>query len=97
MSRGKRRTRLQPCLSIFPGYKWCGPGCSGPGAPINDVDACCKAHDTCYRKFGPSCGCDRAFLDCLRPKVNSYSQKGRQAGLMYNYMKIKQLFTCSRI
>jgi hypothetical protein len=83
------------CLSIFPGYKWCRPGCSGTGAPINDVDACCKAHDLCYRRFGPSCKCDRAFLDCLRPKVNSYSLKGRQAALMYNYMKIKYLFTCN--
>lgn len=96
MSRGRRRTGPPQRFCIFPGYKWCGPGCSGPGAPINDVDACCKAHDKCYQRFGPSCRCDRAFLDCLRPKVNSYSQKGRQAALMYNYMKIKQLFTCSK-
>ncbi|UQD52194.1 phospholipase [Bacillus methanolicus] len=91
----KRRTRPLRGFCIFPGYKWCGPGCSGPGAPINDVDACCKEHDYCYRKYGSSCRCDRSFLDCLRPKVNSYSQKGRQAVVMYNYMKLKYRFTCT--
>lgn len=27
---------------------WCGSGYSGPGTPIDDVDACCKSHDQCY-------------------------------------------------
>jgi hypothetical protein len=76
------------------GYKWCGPGCSGPGAPINDVDACCKAHDDCYRKFGRSCRCDHEFMDCLRPKISSCSKEGRDAALLYKYMRIRQLFTC---
>ncbi|WP_174616227.1 phospholipase [Virgibacillus ihumii] len=82
-------------LRIFPGYRWCGPGCSGPGAPINDVDACCKAHDKCYRSSRSKCRCDRAFLDCLQPKVNGNTRKGRQAAAMYNYMKLQQLFTCA--
>ncbi|HWL11412.1 MAG TPA: Parvovirus coat protein VP1-like protein, partial [Ureibacillus sp.] len=29
----------------LPGYRYCGPGCSGPGSPTNPVDACCKFHD----------------------------------------------------
>lgn len=36
----------------YPGYRYCGPGCSGPGAPTNPVDACCKYHDECYRYCG---------------------------------------------
>jgi len=30
---------------------WCGPG-GGPGAPINQLDACCQAHDNCYTACG---------------------------------------------
>ena len=52
-------------LSIFPGYKWCGPGCSGPRAPINDVDACCQRHDRCLSKGISPCQCDQA-LEMLR-------------------------------
>ncbi|RDY66986.1 phospholipase, partial [Halobacillus trueperi] len=45
-----RRRYKRPKFCVFPGYRWCGPGCSGPGAPINETDAACKAHDECYRK-----------------------------------------------
>ncbi|MCT4619704.1 MAG: hypothetical protein N4A62_09995 [Marinisporobacter sp.] len=49
---------------------WCGPGCSGPGAPISPVDACCKAHDLCYGKKGYFCStCDDELVDCLAPYV----------------------------
>lgn len=64
-----RRRRLFPSFCIFPGYKNCGPVCSGPGAPINDVDAACKAHNECYRLYGPSCRCDQEFLNRLQPKI----------------------------
>ena len=79
---------------LFPGYRWCGPGCSGPGAPINAVDAACKAHDECFRKYGLSCECDREFLFRLSQLMNSYTQEGRNARVMYNYMKIQTSFTC---
>ncbi|MGX6444949.1 phospholipase [Neobacillus sp. K501] len=79
---------------IFPGYRWCGPGCSGPGAPVNDVDACCYKHDRCLKRGIPSCYCDEQFLECLRPKINARTQKGRQAKLMYNVIKLKTAFTC---
>lgn len=55
----KRSSRFGFC--VFPGYRWCGPGCSGPVAPINDVDAACKKHDLCYKRYGDQCACDRAF------------------------------------
>ncbi|NIK30386.1 hypothetical protein FHS45_003510 [Thalassobacillus devorans] len=79
---------------IFPGYKWCGPGCSGPGAPVNGVDMCCMYHDICYQQYGPSCYCDRAFMECLQTRINPYTLEGRHARTIYNYMKFQQLFTC---
>lgn len=88
----QRRSNRGFC--IFPGYKWCGPGCSGPGAPINAVDAACKAHDECYHRYGPTCGCDREFLLRLRQLMNLPTQEGRNARLMYNFMKVKMAFTC---
>jgi hypothetical protein len=49
---------------------WCGPGCSGPGAPISPVDACCKKHDNCYGEKGYFCkACDDELVDCLAPYV----------------------------
>lgn len=80
---------------LFPGYNWCGPGCSGPGAPINDVDACCKKHDLCLKAGRPVCECDQGFIDCLRPKVDFHTEKGRKAALMYGFMKFKTVF-CER-
>ncbi|MEN2767647.1 phospholipase [Ornithinibacillus xuwenensis] len=79
-------------LCIFPGYNWCGPGCSGPGAPVNDVDALCKAHDECYRRSGNRRACDEAFIRQLRPKINRQTQKGRHARTLYNFMRIKTMF-----
>ena len=89
-----KRGRNPYAFCIFPGYKWCGPGCSGPGMPVNDVDACCYQHDLCLRQGIPSCHCDQQFLNCLQPKINPYTQKGRQARLMYNAIKLKTAFTC---
>ncbi|WP_102346380.1 phospholipase [Bacillus sp. Marseille-P3661] len=83
-------------LCIFPGYRWCGPGCSGPGAPINDVDGCCKIHDKCLRTRKSQCQCDQEFLECLRPKMSRHSDKGKKATIMYGYMKVQTLFTCKK-
>nr|WP_269412541.1 phospholipase [Lentibacillus daqui] len=79
---------------LFPGYRWCGPGCSGPGAPINAVDAACKAHDLCYQIHGHRCRCDQEFMRRLRPLINPHTPEGRHARTMYRYMRIKSLFTC---
>ncbi|MFA8439394.1 phospholipase [Pueribacillus sp. YX66] len=79
-------------ICIFPGYNWCGPGCSGPGAPINDVDAACKAHDECYRNYGNIHACDQVFLERLQPLINPYTLQGRQARTLYHFMKVKMLF-----
>ncbi|MGM7722245.1 phospholipase [Metabacillus sp. Hm71] len=90
MSARKRK----PGFCIFPGYRWCGPGCSGSGAPINDVDACCLMHDKCLSRGRSICQCDREFINCLRSKINHRTEKGRKAAIMYEYMKIQSLFTC---
>lgn len=79
----------------FPqGYKWCGPGCSGPGAPINDVDAACRAHDICYQRTGNRCKCDQEFMARLRSKIDPRTEKGRHARTLYNYMRVHSTFTC---
>ncbi len=89
-----RRMKTGPNLCIFPGYKWCGPGCSGPGAPINSVDAACKDHDLCYERYGPSCQCDRMFMRKLRNHIDPDTREGRHAYLMYQYMKLQTKVTC---
>ncbi|WP_223589269.1 phospholipase [Neobacillus bataviensis] len=81
---------------IFPGYRWCGPGCSGPGDPINDVDACCQKHDQCLNKGISPCQCDKEFMECLHNKRNRETDKGRKAALMYDFMKVRSAFTCGQ-
>lgn len=95
MPNRRNRKRERRGICVFPGYNWCGPGCSGPGAPINDVDAACKAHDECYRSGRHRCECDREFLHRLYPKINSNTQKGRHARTLYHYMKIQSAFNCN--
>ncbi|WP_090760880.1 phospholipase [Bacillus sp. OK048] len=90
-----RCRKSRPSFCIFPGYKWCGPGCSGPGAPINDVDSCCNKHDICLKRGNSPCYCDKRFMECLYSKINPRTQKGRHANIMYKFMKVKTMFTCS--
>jgi len=88
----KRRSPFSLC--IFPGYRWCGPGCSGPERPINDVDYCCYQHDRCLSQGNSPCYCDRQFMKCLRPKINPRTQKGRNARLMYDFMRVTTSLVC---
>lgn len=81
-------------LCLFPGYRWCGPGCSGPGAPVNEVDACCMRHDLCLQKGYHSCYCDRQFMKCLDHYRTPMTPSGRHANLMYQFMKVKTSLTC---
>ncbi|MFC4322271.1 Parvovirus coat protein VP1-like protein [Litchfieldia salsa] len=77
-----------PC---FPGYRYCGPNCSGPGAPVNRLDAICKQHDACYRKFGSNPICDERFLNQLKAIMNSRTKMGKDARYMYNAIQLKRL------
>nr|WP_220095970.1 phospholipase [Siminovitchia fordii] len=81
-------------LCLFPGYKWCGPGCSGPEGPINDVDACCMRHDICLKRGIHPCLCDERFIECLLTKCDSNTSKGRIATIMYIFMRIKASSFC---
>jgi hypothetical protein len=95
LARFKPRPRpMDTRFCVFPGYKYCGPGCTGPGAPINAVDAACMAHDACYRLLGPCCRCDQEFMYHLRRLINPYTPEGRHARILYNYMKVQSFFTC---
>lgn len=67
---------IQPVPKIgIPIYgRWCGPRVSGPGAPIDDLDACCMTHDRCYDREGYfDCGCDAALCRCAA-RVTSGSE-----------------------
>ena len=79
---------------IFPGYNWCGPGCSGPGAPINAIDNACKEHDICYSLHQNRCQCDQQFLRRLRPLMNPCTKEGRHARFLYKYMIIQTFINC---
>lgn len=80
-----RRPRLGLC---FPGYRYCGPGCSGPGAPTNPVDACCKIHDECYLIYGRSPYCDQQFFNCLYPYMNSKGKMARDAAFFSRVIRL---------
>ncbi|MFJ7936574.1 phospholipase [Sporosarcina sp. NPDC096371] len=88
----RKNGRFRFC--VLPGYNWCGPGCNGPGPPINDVDAACKAHDICYFKGRRACDCDREFLDRLRPLIDPCTKEGRHARFLYNYIRLQTRMTC---
>ncbi|MFB4164305.1 phospholipase [Alteribacillus sp. JSM 102045] len=95
MSRYGERKRGGLGFCIFPGYKWCGPGCNGPGVPINAVDAACRAHDLCYRRTRDYCACDQRFIRRLKFLENPHTQEGRHARMILQYMKIQRFFNCS--
>jgi hypothetical protein len=89
--------RGRNCRGIcFPkGYRYCGPGCSGPGPPINAVDAACREHDRCYKRYGgPNCMCDRLFLERLAQEINPYTKESRHARILYQYMKVQSFVGC---
>lgn len=53
----------RPGMSLNAGFgvwgNWCGPGNSGPGAPVDTLDTLCMRHDKCYAQRGYfSCYCD---------------------------------------
>ena len=76
----------------YPGYRYCGPGCSGPGAPVNAVDNCCYYHDKCYQQYGPSKYCDDLFQQCLMQHKNPHTRMGRHANFMSNVIRYKNFF-----
>lgn len=85
--------RVKKSITCIPGYNWCGPLCSGPQAPVNQVDRCCKKHDQCYEKYGYfSCSCNRALLRCLKTLTQKSSKAGRTASLIYELYTLLPCF-----
>ncbi|WP_407272097.1 Parvovirus coat protein VP1-like protein [Radiobacillus sp. PE A8.2] len=78
-----------PCIS---GYRYCGPGCSGPGAPTNQLDAICREHDICYKRTRNHQQCDQVYLRNLEPYLNYRGKLGRDARLMYRAIRLKTMF-----
>ncbi|RDU35865.1 Parvovirus coat protein VP1-like protein [Neobacillus piezotolerans] len=85
----RKRPSLRFCV---PGYRWCGPGCSGPGKPLNAVDACCKEHDECLSIYGQTKCCDEQLKQCLKQKINPHTKLGRDAALFYAVIHLRNLF-----
>lgn len=59
---------------------WCGPGHSGPGKPVDAIDACCKQHDLCYdglKWWQSKKGCDLKLTKCLIPVFPNTSAYGK--------------------
>ena len=79
------RTNVALALPCIYG-RWCGPGCSGPGPPIDDVDACCESHDQCYATRGYfACSCDSTLVNCVAPKMDVWTAKGRAAIAVFTW------------
>ncbi|HAT1549264.1 hypothetical protein HMPREF3153_12255 [Corynebacterium sp. HMSC06C06] len=65
----------------MPGYgNWCGPGHSGPGAPINTLDSLCQKHDKYYGSRGYfACSCDRELVQGIRKNRGKFNGIGENA------------------
>lgn len=67
---------------LLPGFhgNWCGPGHSGPGEPVDRLDAACMAHDLCYRDDGYfNRDCDLALLRAIESDWDDYTRRQRFA------------------
>ncbi|UFU00599.1 Parvovirus coat protein VP1-like protein [Radiobacillus kanasensis] len=78
-------------MACFGKYRYCGPNCTGPGAPINELDSICREHDLCYRTYGHKY-CDQNFLRRVGPLGKRRSRLGRDARLMYRAIQLKSKF-----
>ena len=85
--RLKQRTKNGFCLPG--GYRYCGPGCSGPGAPINYVDSCCKKHDECVGRYGSCAYCDQRLIHCVETRKRVKGNEGKTARLISNFMSLR--------
>lgn len=73
-NKATRQARL--ALPIW--GNWCGPGHSGPAAPIDILDAQCKKHDLCYGSRGYfACSCDSALIANIYANYSSMSSSAK--------------------
>lgn len=74
------------------GYRYCGPGCSGPGKPINYVDSCCQKHDACINRYGHCYQCDQMLIDCVNRKKYASRHEGATARVIDAAMRFRMLW-----
>lgn len=74
--------------------RYCGPGHSGPGKPIDRLDAACARHDDCYHRKGyHRCSCDKKLKKELRKITPKLRGKARRiARAMRVWIAIKTFF-----
>ena len=84
-----RNRRIGFC---YPGYRYCGPGCNGQGAPVNGVDRCCQQHDACYKRYGSTKYCDEKLQKCLSQYTNYSNKMGKEARLFSDVVGLKYFF-----
>lgn len=74
-------TRIATLSFPFHG-RYCGPGHSGPGTPVDRLDSACRTHDRCYASQGyGSRSCDITLMRWIVTNYNSLSgsQKAKAA------------------
>lgn len=70
--------------------RYCGTDAVGPGPPIDDLDACCQAHDQCYgTRGGQCCSCDYDLLNCISNTSWGSEDKNRAYFEIYGAFKSK--------
>jgi len=70
MAQGAGGARPAPS-PLFHGH-WCGAGDQNRAAPVDALDAACRAHDLCYERVGRSaCDCDQALLEATARLVRN--------------------------
>lgn len=63
-------------LSLPVWGRYCGPGHSGPGTPVDQLDTACMHHDNCYSRKGYfNCSCDQELIS----EINSRFSKMKTA------------------
>lgn len=74
MASGELAGEGQP--ELLPGFygNWCGPGHSGPGEPVDQLDAACRDHDLCYGQGGYfNRECDLRLLRTIEDDFAGYT------------------------
>ncbi|WP_058235498.1 phospholipase A2 family protein [Devriesea agamarum] len=59
---------------------WCGPGHSGPGAPVDNLDELCKRHDECYARTEQH-KCDVELMHQLKINFKKFSLTNKARAL----------------
>ncbi|HAT4258432.1 TPA: hypothetical protein I9068_001766 [Clostridium perfringens] len=71
-----KRSFTWPSFAVY--GNWCGPGHSGPAAPVDRIDKCCWLHDSCYGSNEPQKDCDERLIKCLQWEYNTTTSYGKK-------------------